>query len=147
MCCFYPPHAFLSALSFQHIYIPQNIFVYINTSISSHFYQRQFSSVVESWLHTQQTGVQYPALATIFCWGYTNRLSVSSSLFHMHKSEYLIKFASPFRSKPFSSQLWGKWSCGENGAVGKILTSQYKRQCWKWILVWPNLPLLLNNVR
>ena len=74
-------------------------------------------------------------------------ISKERQIFYMHKSEYLIKFAFPFSSKTISSQLWGKWSCGENGAVGKILTLQYKRQCWKWNLVWPNLPLLLNNVR
>ena len=50
-------------------------------------------------------------------------------------------------------RLWGKWNCVENESVwkmrlwGRILTLNHKRQWWKLILVWPNLPLLLNNVR
>jgi hypothetical protein len=40
----------------------------------------------------------------------------------------------------------GEWCCEENG-LGKILTLHHKRQWWKLILVWPDLPLLLNNVR
>ena len=40
----------------------------------------------------------------------------------------------------------GEWCCEENG-LGKILTLHHKRQWWKLILVWPNLRLLLNNVR
>ena len=47
----------------------------------------------------------------------------------------------PSAQKPFPH------SCEENGAVEKMFILQYKKQCWKWILVWPNLPLLLNNIR
>jgi hypothetical protein len=56
---------------------------------------------------------------------------------------------SPFSPHHFPHStifLTGEWCCEENG-VGKILTLDHKRQWWKLILVWPNLPLLLNNVR
>ena len=100
ICCFLKSVVYLICCFFLIVKISQNIFVlYIDNSFAPHFHQRQVSSVVESWLHTQEIRDQFPPLATIFCWGYTNRLSVSSIIkiipyrtWTLHSCEEISKF-------------------------------------------------------